>query len=160
MEIRESVLPGVGKKFIISLNDTTDLIIVIHNTGRREVFLDKNKEEDNVKLFTLSDQQARVVGTILEGAYFQPVVTEDKSAPMDDQTIIEWYMMESGNRLTGRSLNQINADDEIDIQVIACKEDGKSTTTSEQETVLEIGDTIIVVGSKEQHDRFKQYIQA
>ncbi|MDZ5813165.1 potassium transporter TrkA, partial [Halorubrum sp. AD140] len=38
MTITESDLPGVGKKFEIELGGGEAMIVVIHNTGKREVF--------------------------------------------------------------------------------------------------------------------------
>ena len=37
MTVYESDLPGVGKKFEVDLDDEATLVIVIHNTGKREV---------------------------------------------------------------------------------------------------------------------------
>ena len=55
MTVYESDLPGVGKKFEVEIDDETTLVIVTHNTGKREMFR-REGDEDSVKLFELSDQ--------------------------------------------------------------------------------------------------------
>jgi TrkA domain protein len=80
--IQESDLPGVGKKHVIDLRGEGELVVVTHNTGKREVFRRSDPDADSEKLFELSDQLARTVGTILEGAYFQPVEAEKRETTL------------------------------------------------------------------------------
>jgi len=49
MPITESDLPGVGKKFEIDLPGDT-MIVVIHNTGKREVFRRPEPDADSSRL--------------------------------------------------------------------------------------------------------------
>jgi len=67
MPITESDLPGVGKKFEINLDDG-EMVVVIHNTGKREVFRRPNPDADSEKVFEFSDDLARTIGSIIGGA--------------------------------------------------------------------------------------------
>ena len=58
MMIRESDLPGVGKKFEIDLGDE-EMIVVIHNTGKREVFRRDDPDADSERVFAFDDDPAR-----------------------------------------------------------------------------------------------------
>jgi len=66
MPITESDLPGVGKKFEIDLDDG-EMVVVIHNTGKREVFRRPTPDADSEKVFEFSDDLARTIGSIIEG---------------------------------------------------------------------------------------------
>jgi TrkA domain protein len=65
-------------------------VIVTHNTGKREVFRREDPDADSEKLFELSDETARQVGTILKGAYFQPVRSELIETVLGGDTVLEW----------------------------------------------------------------------
>lgn len=45
--VYESDLPGVGKKHEVELGDGARLIIVTHNTGKREVFRRESVDSDS-----------------------------------------------------------------------------------------------------------------
>jgi TrkA domain protein len=73
--VYESDLPGVCKKFAVELDDGRRLVVVIHNAGKRELFVREHPDADAETLFELSDRLARQVGTIMEGW------TSSRSAP-------------------------------------------------------------------------------
>ncbi|ELY42110.1 cation:proton antiporter regulatory subunit [Natronorubrum sulfidifaciens] len=155
MPITETDLPGVGKKFEIDLEDGKTLVIVTHNTGRRDVFLKADDDADSERLFELSDQLARTVGTILEGAYFQPIKTEDKATTLGDGTNIEWFDVPADSPLEGRSLAEVLADGRIHVAIVAVQRGEDVIPASEPEKRLDEGDTIIAVGTNEDLEQFK-----
>jgi len=66
MPITESDLPGVGKEEVRDQDDG-EMVVVIHNTGKREVFRRPNPDADSEKVFEFSDDLARTIGSIIEG---------------------------------------------------------------------------------------------
>ncbi|TYL35984.1 potassium transporter TrkA [Natronococcus pandeyae] len=160
MPITESDLPGVGKKFQIDLDDGQTLVVVIHNTGQRDVFLKPDEDADSEKLFELSDQLARTVGTILEGAYFQPIKTEDKETTLGDGTSIEWFDVPAGSPLAGESIADILADERIDVAVVAVQRGDDVIPASTAEKRIEGSDTIVAVGETTALDQFESMLEA
>lgn len=148
MAIYEDDLPGVGKKFEIELDGERRLLIVIHNTGRRELFVREEPDADAEKLFELSDRLARQVGTIMEGAYFQPIRTETIETVLSDDTLIEWEHVSTDSPLTGRTLADTGLRQEIGVSVIAIQRDEETLTNPSPETRIEPGDTLVVLGSQ------------
>ncbi|MXV62232.1 potassium transporter TrkA [Natronorubrum sp. JWXQ-INN-674] len=155
MPITETDLPGVGKKFEIDLDGGQILVVVTHNTGRRDVFLKPAEGADSEKLFELSDELARIVGTILEGAYFQPVKTDDRETTLGDGTSIEWFDVPDGSAFAGESLADILADESIEAAIVAVQRGDEVIPASNAERRLRSGDTIIVVGETDSLDRFE-----
>ncbi|GAB3673491.1 cation:proton antiporter regulatory subunit [Halopiger thermotolerans] len=155
MTIYESDLPGVGKKFEVELDDGARLVIVTHNTGKREVFLKPNPDADGDKLFDLSDRLARKVGTILEGAYFQPVQAEAVETMLSDDTFLEWYNVTEAADIAGQTLEQAAIREQTGVSVIAIQRDDDLISPPTPETVLEVGDTLVVVGEREDCAEFE-----
>lgn len=158
MTIYESDLPGVGKKFEVELEDSERLVIVTHNTGKREVYLKPNADADSDKLFELSDRLARTVGTILEGAYFQPVQTDRVETMLSDETFIEWYNVDENAEITGNSIGDAKVRERTGVSIIAIQRDEDVITPPTPDTVIEAGDTLVVVGEQEDCLEFEKLI--
>lgn len=152
-EIKESELPGIGKKFTLELDSGDKLVVVIHSSGEREVFKFTRDNDEPTSVTTLADEEARQIGTILSGTYFQPVIEEEQKLTMKNATM-EWIKIMPDSILVNKKI------DELDIR----KKTGVSITTIIRgETVIpnprssEIimpQDTIIIIGNKEQVKNF------
>lgn len=158
MTVYESDLPGVGKKFEVEIGDGTRLVIVTHNTGKREVFLRAGEDADSEKLFELPDRLARTVGTILEGAYFQPVQADRVATMLAEGTYIEWFQVDPGAALAGQSLAAAGVRERTGVSVIAIERGERVVPSPDPETVIEPGDTVVVIGSSEDVHRFEPLI--
>ena len=155
MTIYESDLPGVGKKFEVELEDDSRLVIVTHNTGKREVFLKADPDADGDKLFDLSDRLARTVGTILEGAYFQPVQADAVETMLSDDTYLEWYNVTESADIAGKTLEEADVRDRTGVSIVAIQRGDELISPPTPETVLEIGDTLVVIGEREDCAEFE-----
>ncbi len=149
MTVYESDLPGVGKKFEVELGNDERLVIVIHNTGKREVYK-RRGDEDSVKLIELSDQLSRQVGSILDGAYFQPVTSEKTQTMLDENSLLEWVKVVDGSELIGQTLDDIDFRNQTGATVVAIdREDEATKSNPGPETVIRAGDTLIVLGDRD-----------
>lgn len=148
MTVYESDLPGVGKKFEIELDEENALVIVIHNTGKREIF-HREGEADSAKLFELSDKMARQVGTILEGAYFQPIATDTTETMLDGDSLLEWVKVVEDSKLVGKTLEALDFRNATGASVVSIQRDDETESNPGPETKIEAGDTLIVLGTRE-----------
>lgn len=155
MTVYESDLPGVGKKFEIEIREGQRLVIVTHNTGKREVFLKPEEGADSEKLFELSDRLARTVGTILEGAYFQPVQADSVETMLTEGTFLEWFSVNEGADLAGQTLANARVRDRTGVSIIAIQRNGTTVPSPDPETEIEVGDTLVVIGSQEDLGQFE-----
>jgi len=147
MAIYESDLPGVGKKFEIEVGGDSTLVVVIHNTGKREVFR-RDGDEDSVKLFELSDQMSRQIGSILEGAHFQPIATDTTETMLDDNSLLEWVKVVDDSKLIGQTLEELDFRNVTGASVVAIQRDETTESNPGPETVIEPDDTLIILGTR------------
>ncbi|ADB61071.1 TrkA-C domain protein [Haloterrigena turkmenica DSM 5511] len=155
MTVYESDLPGVGKKFEVELEDGERLVIVTHNTGKREVYLKANPDADGDKLFEVSDRLARKIGTILEGAYFQPVQAEAVETMLSDDTYLEWYNVSESAEIAGQTLEEADIRNRTGVSIVAIQRGGDLISPPTPETVLEVDDTLVVIGEREECAEFE-----
>lgn len=159
MSVYESDLPGVGKKFEVELGDDQRLVIVTHNTGKREVFIKEHEGSDSEKLFELPDRLARTVGTILEGAYFQPIQTERVQTMLAEGTFLEWYNVDAGSEIAGQTLADARVRERTGVSIVAVQREDDLVPSPSPETVIKPGDTLVAIGSQENIRQFEPLIR-
>jgi TrkA domain protein len=139
MECKEIDLPGVGKKYAINTVDGERMTIILHTTGHREIYLfDQDADFPNAAV-RMDDEEARQVGAILSGAFFQPVPSQDLETVLGELTI-DWYRAETG------------------VSVIAVIRPGSPDIPNPSpQTRIEDADTLVVIGSREQVDDFRRF---
>ena len=155
MTITESDLPGVGKKFEIDLNGDGQMVVVIHNTGKREVFRRPDPDADSEKVFEFSDDLARTIGSIIEGAYFQPVEPDTRETTLPGGILLEWYELPPGSPLVGETLESADIGNRTGLAVVAIQRGDEVVDSPDAGTVLREGDTVIGVGTREDCEAFE-----
>ena len=153
MDIREHDLPGVGKKFAIQTNEGDRMTVIIHNSGVREIYHFKKGEDYPFHAIRLSDAEARKMGAVLGGAYFQPPVAESMDMVME-QLSIEWLKVEEGSRLAGKTIQESAIRRDTGASVIAILRDGKADPNPQPGDRIEAGDTLMAIGDRQQVERF------
>jgi TrkA domain protein len=156
--VYESDLPGVGKKHEIELGDGSRLVVVTHNTGKREVFRRPDDDAYSEKLFELTDQLARQVGTILEGAYFQPVRSQSIETLLGGDTLIEWVEVPHDSDLAGKTLGETDLRQETGANVILVQRGDVTITNPGGDTEIRAGDTLLAVGPREACQTFQSIV--
>ena len=101
-EIQETELPGIGRRFDLSSVDGS-VSVVIHHSGRRDLYVREARARDDPVSLSLTDHQARQLGAILGGAYFKPAVVEEMEAVIGD-LLIDWVTLTEGSPATGKSI--------------------------------------------------------
>lgn len=149
MAVYETNLPGVGKKFEFDLEEGARIVVVIHNTGRREIFHKDHEDADAERIFELTDEESRQFGTILEGAYFQPVSTQTVETLLDDETLLEWIEIEEGADLEGRTLVGSELRQQTGASVLAVRRGSQTFASPEPEFEFQAGDTLVALGPEE-----------
>ena len=66
--MNEAYLPGIGTKFWLNLAEGEKLTVIRHNTGRYELYFFKQGEEFPSESLTMTENEARDVGSVLFGA--------------------------------------------------------------------------------------------
>ncbi|MFC7135899.1 cation:proton antiporter regulatory subunit [Halobaculum litoreum] len=154
MTVYESDLPGVGKKHEIELDGDERIVVVTHNTGKREVYRRADADADAEKLFELSDELARTVGTVLEGAYFQPVATDTIETMLGGDALIEWYDVPAGSELAGETIEEADVRQRTGASIIAVQHGADVVPNPDPGAGVHGGDTVVVMGSREEVERF------
>lgn len=157
--IRESDLPGIGRKFQLEARSGDRLVIVIHDDGRRELYhFDPDDPDELLSMVTLSDTEARQVAGIIGGLNYTPKALESASVTLDD-LLIEWYKIEPGSPALGKTIGQLQVRQTTGATIVALIErDGRKRINPGPEQVLSEDVTLVVAGERQQVQAFKRLI--
>ena len=152
MDVKEHDLPGVGKKFALTTNGGDRMTVIIHNTGHREVYLFETGEDFPVAAVRMEDAEARKLGAILGGAYFQPTPAESMDLILD-QLAVEWMKVRPGSPLEGQTIGGAAVRERTGASIIAILRGGAAVPNPQPGETITPGDTLVVVGDREQVGR-------
>ncbi|MBA2872846.1 TrkA domain protein [Anoxybacillus calidus] len=151
MNIRESELPGIGKKFEVFTKNKDKMVIIIHDNGRRELYyFEQDNYEDYVASAAFDDAEARQIAAIIGGMTYKPRALETIEIAFDE-LVIEWFKVERSAKAANQSIGQLNVRQSFDVNIIAIvKKNHQVIHTPGPETIIEEGDTLIVSGERTQ----------
>ncbi len=153
MRVEEVALPGIGHKYTIYTKSGDQLVIVVHQSGKRELhYYEAGQDYEPAASLDLTDEEARELGAILAGVLFHPEATGDLNARLQEQTI-EWLKLEPGSPCIGRQIKELQVKD---AHILAVLREGEALIPNpDPELHLQVADILVVAGPRYAVDEFK-----
>jgi len=157
--IRESDLPGIGRKFQVETRSGDLLMIIVHDSGTRELYHVMPQEPENIlSRIALDDLEARQVAGIIGGLTYRPQALEALELPLEEM-VIEWYKVESEHAAVDKSIRDLQVRQHTGATIIAVIEpDGTQRINPEPDQIIQQGATLVVIGRREHIQALKQLI--
>ncbi|WMT40286.1 cation:proton antiporter regulatory subunit [Paenibacillus sp. D2_2] len=153
MNLKETDLPGIGKKFVVETKSGDKLAIIIHDDGRREVFhYDRDDHDEINSLVTLNDDEARYVSAIIGGITYKPTALENIEVALGD-LIIEWYRLDPQYKAIGKTIGDLRIRQRSGATIIAVIEKNHSKHINPGPDLLLTSDALVVVLGEHLHQQ-------
>ena len=150
MDIYETEIPGVGRKFELETGSEDErIIVIIHHDGKREVFVRPSADADSTRLFSLPGAQARKLGSILEGTYFQPIELDQVRVPLGE-AIIEWVDIAEDSPLVGRTLRDCSLRQQTGVSIMAIQRGEETIANPDPGIEVRPNDILVALGTREE----------
>jgi TrkA domain protein len=156
-DVADQTLPGIGHRYELSAAHGGRVAVVIHHSGRRDLYVSEAGGDEPQAVLTLTDGQARTLGAILGGAYFKPAVVEEIEAVIGD-LLIDWITLEEGSPGVGSSIGELQIRRQTGITVAAILRGHVPLIAPEPDEVLQMGDQLVVIGRQEDLPRFLHHV--
>ncbi len=148
MQLRETDLPGIGKKYELTLESGKEMALIIYSTGKREIYL--IEEEEPLCSIELSDEESREIGFLLAGAVYQPIPSSKMELIMKEM-VMEWIKVEPGSTFENKTIADLQVRKKTGASIIAIVRGEKIIPSPDPYSeVIKEGDTLVIVGTRSQ----------
>jgi len=145
--VRESDLIGIGRKFQIETEAGDNMVVVIHDDGKRELYRSEDDDSETHCVMTLTDEESRQVAGILGGLSYKPKALETIEVALDDLRI-EWYKVEASNDGVNKSIGELEVRQRTGASIIAAIREDETVINPGPDYVISPGVTLVVAGKK------------
>jgi TrkA domain protein len=145
MSINEQDLPGIGRRYEVLASRGQRVVLIIHHSGRRDLYVMDRHSDDPSCVVELTDDQARRIGAILGGAFFKPSVVEEIERVVGE-FVVDWVTLADDSPAVGRTLADLGVRKQSGMSVVAIVRGKKTITGPDPGEVLQPGDRLVVVG--------------
>lgn len=159
MGINEQDLPGIGRRYEVAVGGGRRMVVVIHHSGRRDVYVMERGRDDPSWTLELTDDQARRVGAILGGAYFKPTVVE-QIEDIVGEFVVDWVTLSPDDAAVGQTLAEMGIRRQTGMSVVAIVRGKTTITAPDPDERFQAGDRLVVVGRHADLPAFHHYVTA
>ncbi len=145
--VRESDLIGIGKKYQIETEAGDNMIVVIHDDGKRELYRSEDDDSETHCVMTLSDEESRHVAGILGGLSYKPKALETIEVALDDLRI-EWYKVAEANDGVNKSIGELEVRQRTGASIIAAINGDDTVINPGPDYVITPNTTLVIAGKK------------
>jgi TrkA domain protein len=150
MRIREADLPGVGRKYSLDLAEGKILSIIIHHSGRREIYLMEDPDEDEpAVIISLNDEEARKIGAIIAGSDYQPI-TDERMELLVNNLYVEWLKVDPVSPLANSTIRESEIKDTFGVTIIGIQRGKDIIGSPNADEMILPNDLLMVVGRRDQ----------
>ncbi|MDZ7832832.1 MAG: TrkA C-terminal domain-containing protein [Desulfobacterales bacterium] len=156
MQIKTTDLPGIGKRYSFKTAEDEQITVVLHHNGSREIYhFAKDEEEDPDFTVTLTDEEARQLGTILLGVDYQPV-TDDRVELFLKSVRLEWLRVTPESCLANQKIIDTRIRTRTGTTIVGIQRGEKMIGSPDVNELILPGDVLMVIGNREQTKNLDQ----
>ena len=157
IEVRETRLPGVGKKFSMQTARGENVCAIVHTDGRREVYHRTDPDEDVEGVIILTDDEAKELGSILGGVVYQPELTRDIDVALKDLAF-EWVDIPEGSPLVGLTVQTCRIRRQTGGTIVAILRKPDALPMPHPDEPIKAGDTLVILTRPDTFDDIKRLV--
>ena len=157
-KVKESTLPGVGKKYVLELEEGGHVAVIVKPDGERQIYHFLEDEDRPCDVLTLESAEAQQVAMLLGTQLVAAPDREDLQIALG-QLDLEWVQLDDGSPLAGKTLLESQLRKRTGASVVAVLRDGVALANPPVDTRFEVGDTVVIIGTPEQSEAARRELE-
>lgn len=150
MQIKTSDLPGIGKRYTFKTANGDQVTTILHHNGNREIYHFSPDDEDDPDFnITLTDEEARQLGTILLGVDYQPV-SDDRVELFLKNIRMEWIKVDSNSDIANKKIIDSQIRSRTGSTIIGIQRGDTMIGSPDINEVILPGDVLMAIGNRDQ----------
>ncbi|MDQ0352255.1 TrkA domain protein [Alkalibacillus filiformis] len=159
MEFKETDLPGVGKKVSFINSDGLYTVLVLHHSGKRELyFLEDEDDDEPIFSTTFTSEETKELGVKLLGSRDEGVDEGqfEQLSLVRKKTLVDWVEVKKGSSIIGQSVDRAQKMVDDEVSIVAIFRGGECITKPNDEEKIEAKDTLMALGKKKVIEEFER----
>ncbi|MEU7478365.1 TrkA C-terminal domain-containing protein [Lentzea sp. NPDC042327] len=144
--VRRRDLPGLGKLFEIGCTSGGRVAVVVQNNGTRHLYTFEEDAEAASSAVQLDELQARTLGAVLAGVYFEPAGGNHDAPAVFGAVAIDWLTVEPEAR--SLSVSELGLDGHASATLVAIVRGEQTVMKPEGHELTRSGDQLLIVGHR------------
>ncbi|SDF41194.1 K+/H+ antiporter YhaU, regulatory subunit KhtT [Lentzea fradiae] len=142
--VRRRDLPGLGKQYEIDSAGGSRVAVVVQNNGARHLYTFDEGAETAATAVQLDEQQARTLGAVLAGVYFEPSGGNHDAPAVFGAVAIDWLVVEAGT--PPMTVGDLGLADHASGMVVAVVSGDHTVMKPDAGEQVRAGDQLLIVG--------------
>lgn len=147
LRIESRVLPGIGVCQELELHDGRRMGVVTRRNGHRDIVIYDDEGDGAAAAITLDDDEANVIAELLGAPQLVTRLTDLQRSV--DEVITEQLPIPRTSSYAGRPLGQTQVRTRTGASIVAVLRDGSTHASPGPDFVLQAGDLVVTVGTRE-----------
>lgn len=144
--VRRRDLPGLGKLFEIGCTSGGRVAVVVQNNGARHLYTFEEDAESASTAIQLDELQARTLGAVLAGVYFEPAGGNHDAPAVFGAVAIDWLTVEAD--APSLSISDLGLDGHPSATLVAIVRGEHTIMKPAGHESTHAGDQLLIVGHR------------
>jgi TrkA domain protein len=157
--VEETRLPGVGVRYAFDTESGQRLGVIVHRDGHRELLVYDRRDPDScAAALGLDEEAAHTLVDLLGGSAITERLDEALRQSIEGLTL-EWVEIPSASPTAGEAIGDLGIRKATGASIVAVVRDDETTTSPRSDFVLQGGDLVVLVGSRDASDRAAEILR-
>lgn len=153
-EVRETILPGVGVRHEFTSENGSDMAVIVHHDGRREIVAYNAADPDAcTSLACLSEHDTQTLGELLGVSHVTETVEEVRQEI--EGVAVDWVQLTTASPAAGHPIGEGEFRTKTGASIVAVLRNQEPVPSPDADFVLAAGDVLVAVGPPAGLDRLR-----
>lgn len=161
MKFTVTDLPAVGKKMTMINNEDQMMVMIVHHSGKRDLYFYEDPDDDEAAFsYTLSAEETKQLGNQLLGSITpEEIDSHEKIQLFRKKVTVEWIDVTKKSAFAGKTFEELQQKSPVGLSILGIIRNDEILVHPEGDSIVEINDTILIVGKPEPIMQFMQLFE-